>query len=82
MYPLPNDFTGSANEADHWLHTAIDCQIGHETEAFRLIEINNKACKILNAAIRTLGKCQRTQPVRESPPPYSLSSYPFEENDS
>jgi four helix bundle protein len=72
---------GSANEVDHWLHTAMGCQLGNELEATRLIEVNSEVCRMLNATIRTLGKRRKNQALRESTPPYTLTPFLLEETD-
>ena len=72
---------GSANEVDHWLHTAIDCKLGDKSECFLLIDLNSEVCKMLNATIHTLRKRRDNQSLRESSSPYTLSPYPLEDPD-
>lgn len=49
---------GSANEVDHWLHTAIYLTIGSSENLNFLIELNNETRKMLTATIKTLWKKQ------------------------
>ena len=64
---------GSANEVDHWLNTAIDCQIGNKQNLHALIDLNNETRKMLSATINTLQKQQNRKRVGESTTPYPLS---------
>jgi four helix bundle protein len=69
---------GSANEVDHWLHTALDCGLGLEAEVQQLIGLNNEVRKMLNATISTL-KARQSNSTHETSSPYTLSPYPIEE---
>jgi four helix bundle protein len=74
---------GSANEVDHWLHTALDCNIGDPQHIQNLIKLNNETRKMLTSAINTLRKQQSGKSLRETPPPYSpipSSPIPSEED--
>jgi four helix bundle protein len=73
---------GSANEVDHWLHTALDCNLGQEEDIIRLIQLNNEVQKMLNATINTLHARQRRKSVRETPNPYSPDLSPLEGTES
>lgn len=70
----------SANEVDHWLHTAQDCNIGNAQSLQQIIQINNETLKMLTATIASLRKNAKT--VHEPSIPYTLIPYtPDEEND-
>jgi four helix bundle protein len=72
---------GSANEIDHWLHTAIDCNLGNMQTLKQIIEINNETRKMLSTTISSLRK--NVKSVHEAPAPYSPIPYaPDEENDN
>ena len=68
---------GSANEVDHWLHTALDCNIGTPDKLNELIQINNEVRKMLATAIGTLRKRQNSNSVREISDPYSPNPSPL-----
>jgi four helix bundle protein len=70
---------GSANEVDHWLHTALDCNLEGEEGIGRLIELNDEIRKMLNATINTLRERQGSKTVREVPNPYTPNPSPLEE---
>lgn len=72
---------GSANEVDHWLHTAIDCQFSQKEKVLDLIEVNNEVRKMLSVTIRTLEKRLSTQQITESPIPYTPIPYSIEDID-
>lgn len=62
---------GSANEVDHWLGTALDCELGSPDEIMRLIQLNLETRKMLVSTINTLRKQKTGNMVRESLIPYS-----------
>lgn len=64
---------GSANEVDHWLQTAIDCNLGDLERNKELIHLNNETRKMLHAAINTLRERQADKLLREAPDPYTLT---------
>jgi four helix bundle protein len=72
---------GSANEVDHWLHTALDCSIGNKENILSIIQLNNETRKMLTSSINTLRSNQQNKSLRESPIPYSLIPYYPEEED-
>ena len=45
---------GSANEADHWLHTCKDCQLGADAKMDALINLNIEVRKLLSATLTSL----------------------------
>jgi four helix bundle protein len=72
---------GSANEVDHWLHTAIDCKFGNAETVQQIINLNNETRKMLSATIATLQEKVHGRKVSEPPIPYSLIPLPdTEEN--
>ena len=68
---------GSANEVDHWLHTAIDCNIGDEKVLRHIGALNNEARKMLATTIVTLQKQSRIKTVHEPTEDYSLAPSPL-----
>ncbi|MEA3438700.1 MAG: four helix bundle protein [Chloroflexota bacterium] len=70
---------GSANEVDHWLHTALDLKIGSKERIENLIMLNIETRKMLNATIKTIGKKYPGKTLREPDSPYSPNPYPLED---
>jgi four helix bundle protein len=63
---------GSANETDHWLHTALECKFGKPEEILRIIDLNNETRKMLTATINSLKLKSKPNAVRESSTAYTL----------
>jgi four helix bundle protein len=61
---------GSANQADYWLRTALDCRIGNAENMKRILAVNLETIKMLSAAIHSL-RSQNHSSVHETPAPYS-----------
>ncbi len=72
---------GSANEVDHWLHTAMDCELGSTEHLGQLIRLNTETRKMLAAAINSLQRKQNEKAVHESPLPYSPIPFTLMEED-
>lgn len=70
---------GSANEVDHWLHTALDCAIGDPQVLNNLIALNNETRKMLASTLGSLRKKHGSKSIREPLIPYS--PFPFGEED-
>lgn len=64
---------GSANEVDHWLHTALDTGIGHADHLNELIALNIETRKMRSSTIITLNRSSDTKQVSESPILYPRS---------
>ncbi len=75
---------GSANEVDHWLNTALDCNIGKEQNLRQLLALNTETRKTLTSAIGSLRDKLSPRSIHEdSPTPYSPIPYSLEtESDS
>jgi four helix bundle protein len=56
---------GSANEVDHWLTTALDCNLGAPDPVRRLIQLNNETRKMLYSSLKTLQNKQNVKSIRE-----------------
>jgi four helix bundle protein len=63
---------GSANEVDHWLHSALDSGVGRKDELQNLIALKNETRKMLSATITSLARSEESHQVGESPIPYPL----------
>ena len=71
----------SANEVDHWLNTALDCEIGSPPQIKHLIQFNNETRKMLTKTIYTLSNQKNLRSLSEAPTPYSLIPYSPEEDE-
>lgn len=69
---------GSANEVDHWLHTAIDCKISNAVELQKLVDVNNETRRMLNSSIYSFQSKDKQKYIREESSPYSPIPYPFD----
>ena len=65
---------GSANEVDHWLHTAMDCGLGDTKQVQEIIQLNNETRRILAKTISTLSQETRKS-LRETPDPYTPNPF-------
>ncbi len=72
---------GSANEVDHWLNTALDCEIGNPETIRTIRDFNNETRKMLSTTIATLRTRQTEKSIHEPDSPYSLDPSPFESED-
>jgi four helix bundle protein len=62
---------GSANEVDHWLHTALECEVAAPEIFKNLIALNNETRKMLVTTLGTLRKKHSGSSIREPHTPYS-----------
>lgn len=65
---------GSANETDHWLNTALDCELGPEEKIKALILINNEVVRMLTATITTFRTKQGARNLREESASYFIET--------
>jgi len=63
---------GSANETEHWLHTAQDCGLGPKERIDELINLNNEVVRMITSTIHTIREKQQTKRVREDQPDYFI----------
>lgn len=47
---------GSANEVNHWLHTAEICNLGSDVEILKINNLNDETRKMIGATIRSINK--------------------------
>ena len=45
---------GSANETEHWLHTAKDCGLGPNDKIDEALRLNNEVVKMITTTINTI----------------------------
>jgi four helix bundle protein len=65
---------GSANETEHWLRTAQDCELGPKQQIDEILKINNEIVRMITTAIGTLRGKLRTKGVAEEQTDYSIDS--------
>ena len=65
---------GSANETEHWLHTAQDCELGPHQQIDQILQINNEVVRMITTTINTLRGKQRTKSIREGHTDYITDS--------
>jgi four helix bundle protein len=56
---------GSANETEHWLHIAQDCELGPKQQIDQILKLNNEIVRMITTTINTLRGKQITKSVRE-----------------
>jgi len=56
---------GSANETEHWLHTAQDCGLGSSEKIDEILKTNNEVLRMITSAISTIRSKQGTKNFRE-----------------
>lgn len=65
---------GSANETEHWLHTAQDCGLGANEEINEISNLNNEVVRMITASINTIRAKQGTKSLREEKADYLIDS--------
>ena len=63
---------GSANETEHWLHTAQDCDLGPKEKIDEILKLNNEIVRMIITTINTLRIKQGTKSVREEQAEYTF----------
>ena len=56
---------GSANETEHWLRTAQDCELGNSEKIDETLEMNNEVIRVITSTIQTIRAKQGIKNVRE-----------------
>jgi four helix bundle protein len=64
---------GSANETEHWLHTAQDCGLGSTEKTEQILSLNNEVIRMITSTIQTLRSNQGTKNIREEQPEYKAN---------
>jgi len=52
---------GSANETEHWLHTAQDCDLGTKEKIDEILRLNNEVVRMITTTISTVRAKQGTK---------------------
>ncbi|MBN2115063.1 MAG: four helix bundle protein [Anaerolineales bacterium] len=63
---------GSANETEHWLHTAQDCSLDVNEEINEILKLNNEVVRMITATINTIRAKQGTKNIREEQEKYGV----------
>jgi four helix bundle protein len=62
---------GSANETEHWLHTAQDCGLGPIEKIEEILRLNNEVVRMITSTISTIRSKQGSKSIREDGADYS-----------
>ncbi len=65
---------GSANETEHWLHTAQDCKLGDDEVLVGILKLNNEVVRMITVAINTVRTKQGTKNLKEEQAEYLIDS--------
>jgi four helix bundle protein len=61
---------GSANETEHWLHTAQDCELVNSGTISEILKLNNEVIRMLISTIQTICSNQATKGIRDESTDY------------
>lgn len=65
---------GSANETEHWLHTAQDCELGNKEKIEQIVKLNNEVLRMITTTINTLRAKYGAKSIREGQSDYISDS--------
>jgi four helix bundle protein len=65
---------GSANETEHWLHVAQDCELGPKEKIKEILTLNNEVVRMITATINTLRAKKGIKSLREEAAEYVIDS--------
>ena len=65
---------GSANETEHWLHAAQDCNLGSRDQVNEILNLNNEVIRMITSAISTIRAKQVSRTIREDKADYITDS--------
>ena len=55
----------SANETEHWLHTAKDCGLGPNEKIDEIVRLNNEVIRMITSTINTIRAKPGAKSIRE-----------------
>jgi four helix bundle protein len=67
----------SANETEHWLHTAQDCGLGGDEKMHAILKLNDEVVRMLTTTINTIRTNQVTKNIREDRTDYITHNNSF-----
>ena len=62
---------GSANETEHWLHIAQDCELGPHEAIDEILRLNNEVVRMITSTISTIRSKRGSKSVQENHADYS-----------
>ena len=66
---------GSANETEHWLNTAKDCQLGSIEEIDKILKLNSEVIRMITSTINTIRAKQGAKTLREDEADYIIDAH-------
>jgi four helix bundle protein len=66
---------GSANETEHWLNTAKDCELGNIEMSDEILKLNNEVVRMITSTINTIRTKQGTKNLREDEADYVVDAH-------
>ena len=70
---------GSANETEHWLHSAQDCELGPKEKIDEILKLNNEVVRMITTTINTLRAKQGIKTVSDGQADYIIGPDPINE---
>lgn len=67
---------GSANETEHWLCTAQDCELDSDDKIDDILNLNNEVIRMIISTISTIRAKQGPRKIQEDLPDYSTDADP------
>jgi four helix bundle protein len=64
----------SANETEHWLHTAQDCGLGSNEKVDEILKLNNEVVRMITSTIATIRANQGTRNIQEDTVAYNADN--------
>lgn len=64
----------SANETEHWLNTAKDCQLGNVEKTDEILKFNNEVIRMITSTINTIRAKQGAKNIREDEADYIVDA--------
>ena len=69
---------GSANETEHWLHTAQDCELRTAEKINEILSMNLEVIKMITSTINTIRAKQGTKSIHDEQSDYLIDNDPPE----
>lgn len=64
----------SANETEHWLHVAQDCELGDKEEINKILRLNDEVVRMITSTISTIRAKQAAKNLKEEKTEYLIDS--------
>ena len=69
---------GSANETEHWLHTAEDCGLGFNEKIDETLRLNNEVVRMITSTVNTIR--EKKKQITEEKADYLIDSDPINDD--